>query len=139
MQRSKILIDTDAFVSLASASDSGHGWAERVRGKLMQGEYLFFLTNFSYGEALTVISQRVGHKIAVRVAEEIDGGEYVLVEVDKKLRMKGLQWFGQQTSKNVSFTDCINMALMKQLKINQVFSRDVHYKKNGFLRLGLDG
>ena len=37
----------------------------------------------------------------------------------------------EQTSKNVSFVDCINIAFIKEKHINGIFSFDSIYKKNG--------
>lgn len=134
----KILIDSDIFVALANKDDSGHAWSKKMMRKIGGGNFLVYLTSFSYGEVLTVVSQKLGHKASLLVADEIEKGDFVLLDVDEKLRKEGLKWFAKQTSKNSRFTDCVNMAVMEKYGIKRVFSRDVHYKKNGFFRLGLE-
>lgn len=134
----KILIDTDALVALASSSDSGHDWAQNVRKKIWGWKCVIYLSSFSFGEVVTVSSQKLGLKVAWELAEKMNTGGYVIVEVDKELRSRGLEWFKKQTTKNARFTDCVNMALMEEVDIKWVFSRDELYRKNGFMRLGLD-
>jgi len=138
--RNRVLVDADAVVSLVIKSDNGHDWAVRESKKLLKNkDMLLYLTNFAYGEIITVISMKMDLKVAVKVARQIVKDDYVLIDVDEKLRQKGLEWFAKQTNKNSRFTDCVNMAVMEKYGIERVFSRDVHYKKNGFVRLGLDG
>lgn len=43
-----------------------------------------------------------------------------------------IELFNKISSKNTRFTDCLNMAIMKELKINTIFSFDKHYKQAGF-------
>lgn len=134
----RVLVDADALVALNDKNDSGYGWSVETSRGLSERNTELFLSSYSYGEAVTVLSMRVGLEKTVRFAEIIEKSDYVLVEVDKLLRFKGLEWFKKQTSKNARFTDCVNMALMRDLGIEWVFSRDKHYKQNGFKRLGID-
>ena len=64
-----------------------------------------------------------------------------LIPITKKLlniRKKALDIFKKQTSKNSRFTDCINMAIMKEKGLDTIFSFDEQYKKNKFKRFGID-
>ncbi len=136
---SRYLVDADALVSLAVVKDNGHEWALKVRRFLDEEKAKLILTSYAYGEVVTIVSMRIGHNEAVRIAKAIEKDEIVeIVEVDRELRLEGLEWFARQRSKNARFTDCVNMALMEKLGIEEVFSRDKHYKQNGFKRLGLD-
>ncbi len=133
----KYLIDVDALVALTDERDSGYKWARRVLANLK--EVKLVLTSYAYGEAITVVSMKLGVEMAVKMAKAIEEDETVeIVEVGRELRLEGLEWFRKQTSKNARFTDCVNMALMEKLGIEEVFSRDKHYKQNGFKRLRLD-
>ena len=135
MQPDKILIDADAFVSLSNPNDSGYHWAKKVLRDLSQIKPLIYLTSYSYGEAVTVVSQMGGHDLAIALIKSIDESDYIIVDINKEIRELGLLWFNKQTTKNARFTDCVNMAFMEQNKISHVFSRDKHYKKNGFILL----
>jgi predicted nucleic acid-binding protein len=55
-----------------------------------------------------------------------------IISVDVDNREKIIQIFKKQTSKRVSMTDCVNMAIAKKMGIKRFLSFDEHYKKNGF-------
>lgn len=134
-----ILIDADALISMAVENDNGHEWAKKIVGKLKNSWASLYLSSYAYGEVLTVVSMRIGLAEALRLEKVIKKmSKLVIVDVDSELRESGLVWFSRQTSKNSRFTNCVNMALMEKLGIREIFSRDKHYKQNGFLRLGMD-
>lgn len=133
----KVFIDADALVALARAKDKNHQRARKIYEKIKKEKISFFSSNTSLYEAVTVISQRISHQAAkkfiLKAREAIN-----FVFIDTAIERKGLTIFNKQTSKNVSFFDCLNMAILKDLGINQIFSFDEDYKKNGFLRTGID-
>ena len=134
----KILIDADAFVALNYLDDSSHNRAVALSQEVKDSNIPLITSDPAFGEAVTVISQRGGLELAAAFAEDILGGEIEIVEVDASLRRKALDIFKRQTSKNSRFTDCINMAIMEEKKLNTIFSFDVQYKKNKFKRFGID-
>ena len=134
----RLLIDADALVSHANSRDSGYKWAKKWSQLLLETSCLVYLSNFAFGEALTVISMRLGIEQAMMVAESMRQSDMIIVDIGKRQRKRALTWFAKQNTKNARFTDCVNMALMEELGIEYVFSRDRHYKKNGFRRLGID-
>lgn len=134
----KLLIDADVFVALKNISDINHKLALKIAKALSLAKIRLFTSDPALGEAITVISQNIGHSDAVEFAEEITKSNIEIVEIDGKLRQGGLSIFKKQTSKNTRFTDCLNMAILKKEKLSMIFSFDEHYKKNGFSRLGVD-
>lgn len=134
----KLLIDADAFVALYNTSDINHKLALKIAKALSLAKIRLFTSDPAYGEVITVISQNIGHRDAVEFAEDISKSNIGIVEIDGKLRQKGLSIFKKQTSKNARFTDCLNMAILKKENLAIIFSFDEHYKKNGFFRLGVD-
>jgi len=130
-------IDSDVFVSLANKTDANHRWATEVSQALARRDIPLITSSYVFGEAVTVISQQLGHKTAMATGATIIQS-IPIIDPDEDVRLRAFELFGNQTSKNVRFTDCINMTLMKDLKIKEILSCDKHYKKNGFLRLGVD-
>lgn len=130
-------VDADVFVSLANKADTNHGWAITVSEALVKKDIPLVTSGYAFGEAVTVISQQLGRNIAMGSAEAIVRS-ISIIDPDEEVRLCALDLFGAQTSKNVRFTDCVNMILMKDLDIKEIFSQDKHYKKNGFLRIGVD-
>lgn len=132
----EILIDADIFVSLTVLDDANHRRVSDLY-KQIKNKYSLLAISFAFGESLTVISSLTSIKIACRFADLIHR-EVMIIDVGLELREKGLEVFRRQSSKNTRFTDCVNMALLKDLGQDKIFSFDEHYKKNGFKRLGID-
>ena len=134
----KLFVDADAFVALNYLDDSSHNKAVVLSQEVKDLNISLITSDPAFGEAVTVISQRGGLDLAVAFAEDILGGEIEIIEVDSSLRRRALDIFKKQTSKNSRFTDCVNMAIMKERGLNTIFSFDIQYKKNKFKRFGID-
>lgn len=136
----RLFVDADHFVAVANKTDKNYGRALRLSSLATQAQIPFIATSsYSLGEAITVISQRVGHQPAVKFAHALAESDLIIIDVSREQREAGLLIFEEQKSKNVSFTDCVNMALMRELGIDTILSFDEDYKKNGFIRFGIDG
>lgn len=128
----KVFVDADAFVAVADKNDSHHKKALRLAKILEKNRVVKFMSSMVFGEAVTVISQRTSLENAVKTGYEIHSSEVSIIETNESHRIKALEKFSQQTSKNTRFTDMINMVLMDELKIDTIFSFDKHYSKNGY-------
>lgn len=128
----KIFVDADAFVAAANKKDPNHKKALRLGKILAQAKVVKLTSDFAFGEAVTVVSQKVGHIQAVRMGYDIQNGGATIVDSTQVHREKALEKFSKQTTKNARFTDMVNMVLMDELKIDTIFSFDEHYPKNGY-------
>ena len=137
-ERKRILVDTDAFVALYNREDPNHIRARSVSASIVEEGSHPLLSVFSYGESITVISQKVGRDYALQYIDDIEKGNAFIFEADRQLLKKGGEVYRNQRSKNASFTDCVNMAIMEQEEIREIFSFDRIYRKNGFIRIGID-
>ena len=81
-----------------------------------------------------MLSQRVSHSVAVAYIENMKSpdSQFLIKRADEALEEEAIQIFKGQTSKNTSYVDCTNMAFMKQLHADALFSFDGDYRKNGF-------
>lgn len=139
MVKTKILlVDADAFVALSDPIDPSHKKAVEYKNKINTQKFSLITSDPAFGEALTVLSQNIELQTAIYFAEEVLKGDIEIIEVDASLRRKALDIFKKQTSKNSRFTDCINMAIMKEKGLDTIFSFDIQYKKNRFKRFGID-
>lgn len=134
----KLLVDADAFVALNAIEDSSHAKAIELSSLVDEQAILLFTSDPAFGEAVTIISQKVGLNKAIEFAEEILASQMEIIEVDAALRHSALEVFKKQTSKNSRFTDCVNMAILKEKGLDTVFSFDKQYKSNKFKRFGID-
>lgn len=134
----KLLVDADAFVALNTIEDSSHAKAIELSSLVDEQAILLFTSDPAFGEAVTIISQKVGLNKAIEFAEEILASPIEIIEVDAKLRREALEIFKKQKSKNSRFTDCVNMAIMKEKGLDTILSFDRQYKVNKFKRFGID-
>ena len=134
----KLLVDADAFVAINTIDDTNYAKAVELSSLADKQDIQLFTSDPAFGEAITVISQKVGLNNAVEFAETILASPIEIIEVDSHLRREALEIFKKQKSKNSRFTVCINMAILKEKGLDTIFSFDRDYKVNKFKRFGID-
>lgn len=128
-----VLIDADAFVALIKKNDSNHKRAEKISDFLTKKGSSFYTTNFVFSETITVLSQRIDHQTAINFIDDFKNLKEVnLIRVNEEIEEMAIKIFKSQTSKNVSFVDCLNMAVLKKYNWDTIFSFDKIYRRNGF-------
>lgn len=129
-----IFVDTDAFVAFVKKDDSNHKKAVKLFEAMEKKPVMFTTSNYVFSEAVTVISQRVGRDVALDFINELKSpaNAYDIKWVTEEIEMQAIEKYKQQTSKNVSFTDCTNMVMLDTYGIDSIFSFDSIYKKNGY-------
>ncbi len=130
----KVFVDADAFVALAREDDANHERANSCLQSLLSRPVIFITSNYVFAESITVISLRKSHGAAVQFIETMRSTEsrYLIKRASEEIEEKAVEIFKNQTSKNTSFVDCTNMAFLKELHVDAIFSFDEVYKKNGF-------
>ena len=133
MKNKIIFVDSDAFIALAKEDDSNHLKAVALLEKFTNNQVNFITSNYVFSETVTVLSIRVSHQAALDFIERIKSPEnpFPIKRVDEDLEEKAIEVFKNQTSKNTSFVDCINIAICKELSTDTIFSFDEVYRKNG--------
>lgn len=130
-----IFVDSDGFVALAKEDDTNHKKSQQILTKLSHKPVLYTTSNYVFSETVTVFSHRVGRNQALSFIQELKSpvSIFSIQWIDEELEGIAIQLFKNQTSKNVSFVDCTNMALLKHYNLDAIFSFDSIYKRNGFL------
>lgn len=128
-----VYIDSDAFIALIKSDDSNHAKAVETLTKFDQSSVLLYTSTYVFSETVTVLSQRLGRKYAEEFINMIKDQSAAITFLwsDEQIQEEAIKVFLKQKSKNVSFVDCINIALIKERYIDVVFSFDKIYKKNG--------
>lgn len=129
-----VFVDSDAFVAAVKKADTTHKKARSLFQKLKEQEAILVTSNYVFSETVTVISQKMGHDAAIFYIDSMQSTESMLLikRIDEQLEEQAIEIFKKQTSKNTSFVDCTNMAFLKKMQIDAIFSFDQIYKKNGF-------
>ncbi len=132
-----IFVDADAFVAAVKQQDSTHIKAYKLFQQLEERSAILITSNYVFSETVTVLSQRVSHEAAVTYIENMKSHEnlWIIEQVDEFIEEEAIEIFKKQTSKNTSFVDCTNMAFLKKLHADAIFSFDGIYRKNGFMLL----
>lgn len=130
----EVLIDSDALVALIKKNDTNHKKAKKISQFLVQKRAIFLTTNYVFSETGTVLSQRISRKVALDFIDDLKTkeSEISMIWVNEKIEDLAIKIFKKQTSKNVSFVDCVNMAVLSRYKWDTIFSFDRIYEKNGF-------
>lgn len=133
----KIFVDSDAFVALAKEDDSNHQNAINLLQKLIQEPIAFFTSNYVFSECITIISMKISHEEAVKFIDNMKSREskFIIERIDDKIEDMAVSIFKEQQSKNTSFVDCTNMALIKKIGADAIFSFDGVYKQNGIVMI----
>ena len=127
---SQILVDSDAFVGLLLNNDVHHRRVEDLFERLYASNVSLSTTSYVIDETATVLSHRVGQDIARYFLEEvIDGGSFPTININESHREKAIDIFKQQDSRGTSMTDCVNVAVMQELRLSTIFSFDKFYSK----------
>ncbi|MBI2617793.1 PIN domain-containing protein [Candidatus Gottesmanbacteria bacterium] len=134
-----LFIDTSALIALHYSQDSSHAKALHILESISQRRCSFYTAVNVLIESLTIISQRVNKHYAVELLDELRSGKYTIVHPSENLISEAETIFRSIRSKNISYSDCISFAVMRMYNIGWVFSFDIHFKKQGFKRIGIDG
>ncbi len=135
----QILLDSDSFVAITKTADSNHQRAKKIHQQLLKQSAKYFVSNLVFSETVTVISQRLGSTFAKQFIsnfqKKLVSKEFNYIYINQKLEDLAVKIFKKQTSKNISFVDCTNIAIYQKYKLDAIFSFDKHYQKNGVTTL----
>lgn len=121
----RILLDTSALFASLDADDPNHELAQLY---LDTNRVVYLLPETVFSEAMTLIKNRLGVALAVRVGQLIRVGTPFVIhrltpqEVEETWRI-----FSRYQDKEWSYTDCSLLAVSHGLGIYQVFAFDHHF------------
>jgi predicted nucleic acid-binding protein len=104
-----------------------------ARDATLEAGRILITTDFVVDETLTLIRFRLGLAAANAWWQQIDGSarlRWERVESDRFERARNL--FFQYRDKDLSFTDCTSIAVMRELKLKAVITTDHHFHHVGF-------
>jgi len=129
-----ILVDADALVALAKEDDPNHKKALQIAEILQTSGCVWYVSPFTIGEVVTVISHKINQETAKEVLKELRKQNLTVWTLKDEYLYLVDNWFNKQTKKGTSYFDCYNMALMERYErdLGAIFSFDSVYKRNGF-------
>jgi len=128
-----VFVDTGGWMACADRADPAHSACTAARDSTLEAGRILITTDFVVDETLTLIRFRLGLAAADAWWEQIDGSarlRWERIENDRFERARNL--FFRYQDKDLSFTDCTSIALMRELKLKTVITTDGHFQQVGF-------
>ena len=131
-----VFVDTGGWMACADAADPAHGACITTRDTALEAGRVLVTTDFVVDETLTLIRFRLGLAAANAWWQQIDSSARLRWErVDGARFERARHLFFQCRDKDLSFTDCTSITVMRELKLKSVLTTDRHFEQVGFERL----
>jgi predicted nucleic acid-binding protein len=126
-------IDTGAFLARYLANDQHHKAATALWNKIRVTRERCVTSNFVLDETLTLLARRASYAFAAEKGRIIYASNALeILRPDSLTELAALEWFEKFADQEISFTDCVSFALMREADIQTAFSFDSHFERAGF-------
>jgi predicted nucleic acid-binding protein len=136
MPRTRVFVDTAAWIALLNADDALHDQARRVRSTLNQRKVRLVTTEFVLLEVADALSAPA---IRSQTAEYVDNLRRLtilqIVPASQMLLLEGWALYKQCPDKDWSLTDGTSFIVMTRERIKQAFTSDHNFEQAGFVKL----
>lgn len=133
-----VIADSSGLVSIFSPEDSNNVLAIEVSKRISRDNQAICIPSDVFSETLNVIGKKISHNIAYTIGHKLlTDSRFLILDATNDVRQKALEKLKIQPE-SVIFTDCIVMAIADQVKTKDIFGFDEIFRKNGYIRLGLD-
>ena len=131
MKVKKIFIDTSAFTALRDSKDINHLKAKSILKYIKENNFKLVTTNFILDEVYTYFCRF--HSIAVEMGEYIFNSPGIIDYHRITLEDENTAWniARKYYDKSFSFNDCTGFSICRRLRINDVFTFDIHFEQFG--------
>ncbi len=128
-----IFVDTGPLLARYLVRDQFHARATRLWAKIAKSQRRCYTSNFVLDETLILLGRRASHAFAADRARQIYQSSVLrIVRPELQHEEAAIALFEKFSDQEVSFTDCISFALMKERKLRVAFSFDRHFREAGF-------
>lgn len=134
---SKIFVDTWGFLEYADKKAPYHNKV----ASLLKQDFQFFTSTFVINELITILFKRLPFNIASQIINCIFESEekdfMTIYHPDREILDKAyLMRIKLKDKPNISFTDLVNIEIMKLFQIENIISADKHFAYFNFKLLG---
>ena len=129
--------DSSAFYAYLDKQDYCHLKAKEQMSSLIQSNDIIVSSNYIVIETIALVQRRLGFDAVINFQEVIVPLLNVYF-VNKELHQKGIEFFLNESRRNLSLVDCVSFELMKQLGLQKAFAFafDKHFEEYGFGMFG---
>jgi hypothetical protein len=135
----EIFVDTSGFFSLLSPRDGAHTEAVEILQKAGQIKQAFVTTDYVLDETATLLKARgIGHLIEA-FFETVSASRACRIEwMEPERFARTKAFFEKHLDHDWSFTDCFSFLIMRELKLKDALTKDLHFKEAGYSPLLCD-
>lgn len=133
-----VVADSSALFSLLITTDTNHAVASKISKELVKQEGELLIPGEVYSEVVNILGKKVNKDQAIKAGYKFIQSEvFTVLESTISIRTSALTLYKKQP-RSVSFTDCLVMAFAEEYKTDLIFGFDSAFRKNGYVRLGID-
>jgi len=133
-------VDTSGFYALLVARDEMHKRAAKLL-KAAKGKRMSFVTtDYVLDETITLLVARGhGHLVAPFLQRTIESSVCRIEWMDPERFSATASFLAKHADHEWSFTDCSSFVVMKELRLRDALTKDIHFEEAGFVALLRDG
>jgi predicted nucleic acid-binding protein len=128
-----LFLDSAFVIALVFKADQSYAKAQITWERLTSERRKFVTTTFILDEAVTFLSSRGEHELAVEIGNQLLTSPAIeMVDIERPLLEQGWEYFVRHHDKTYSLTDCISFVVMKREAILEALTFDAHFTQAGF-------
>jgi predicted nucleic acid-binding protein len=129
-----ILLDTGAVEAIVDPKDQYHQPAVQCRAVLLELACPLYITTLTIAEThrRLLYKPHLGHRQALNFLEDIYSGSTNIVRSLGEDELRAKEYVSRFADQKLTFTDTVNMAVMRRIGLRKVFSFDWHFRLLGF-------
>lgn len=131
----RVFVDTSAFIALLVTSEQKHQQCVTKYQHYKQKNAIFYTNNLVLSETYTRILYDLGKDACRKVIEKIqdlqDQGKLKVFQVDKIISTQAEKFMIKFAEHKLSFTDVSIYSMVKEYKLDEIFTLDADFKKVG--------
>jgi len=132
----ELFVDTSGFFALLAQRDPKHAAARKVLRRAKAEKRRLVTTDYVLDETATLLKARGEGRLAEPLFERVFASSACRVEWTDEPRFALVRaFFLKHSDQAWSFTDCLSFGVMKQLRLHDALTTDVHFEQAGFLAL----
>ncbi len=132
----ELFVDTSGFYALLAERDPKHAAAARILRKSQAEKRRLLTTDYVLDETATLLKARGMTALVEPLFEHVFESRACRIEWMSEDRFAALRAFYRKHSdQDWSFTDCLSFCVMKEHKLQEALTTDVHFEQAGFAAL----
>ena len=130
---SRLFVDAAAWIALADSDDQYHQVTAQAFAGLSEQRVNLVTTNLVVAESYTWIRHRLHHRAAVAFLDRLSGAQRLeRVLSTAELEEVAESILHQYADQDLSYTDAVSFAVMRERGIQEAFTFDRHFAAAGF-------